>query len=155
VKRSIAILSVVGLFVIGILIGSLGAHLYYSHRLLQPDGPPGMGGKIFMDRLLTRLDLTPEQRREIEEILDESHARADEFRRSMAPEVRALMEQTHERLLAVLTPEQREIFEEMRRTHHQRAREWFLGGHRPGHGRGHGHGLGPGPPGPPPPPPSE
>jgi hypothetical protein len=156
VKRWIAVLSVIGLFVIGILIGSLGTHLFYAHRLLQPGGPPGAGGKIFMERLLTRLDLTPQQRREIESILDESHARAEEFRDEMAPQVRALMEKTHERLVAVLTPEQREVFEEMRRTHHQRAREWFLGGHRPGRGRGRGHGLGPGPPpGPPPPPPPE
>jgi hypothetical protein len=153
VKRSIAILSVIGLFVIGILIGSLGTHLYYAHRLLKPDGPPGEGGRIFMDRLLTRLDLTPDQRREIETILDESHARAEEFRRTMAPEVRALMDETHERLMAVLTPEQREIFEEMRRTHHRRAREWFLGAHRRGPGLGPGHGRGPN--GPPPPPPPE
>jgi len=76
VKRSIAILSVIGLFVIGILIGSLGTHLYYAHRLLQPGGPPGMGGKIFVDRLMARLDLTPGQRREIERILKDSHVRA-------------------------------------------------------------------------------
>lgn len=150
-KRSIAILSVVGLFVIGILIGSLGTHLYYAHRLMRPGGPPGMGGELFMDRLFARLDLTPGQRQEIERILDESHVQAESFREEMAPRVRALMEETHERVLAVLTPEQREVFEEMRRNHHQRAREWFLGGHRPRHG----HGLGPGPPGPPPPPPPE
>jgi len=153
VKRSIAILSVIGLFVIGILIGSLGTHLYYAHRLLQPGGPPGMGGKIFVDRLMARLDLTPGQRREIERILKDSHVRAEAFRASMAPRVRALMEETHERVLAVLTPEQREVFEEMSRTHHQRAREWFLGGQRPRHGRGRVRPLGP--PGPPPPPPLE
>jgi Spy/CpxP family protein refolding chaperone len=153
VKRWIAILSVTGLFVIGILIGSLGTHLYYAHRLLTPDGPPGWGGRLFMDRLEARLNLTSEQRREIDRILEESHARAESFRESMGPKVRALMEETHERVTAVLTPEQREQFEEMRRTHHQRAREWFLGGHGPRHGRGRGHGLGPH--GPPPPPPPE
>jgi Spy/CpxP family protein refolding chaperone len=153
VKRWIAVLSVTGLFVIGILIGCLGTHLFYAHRLLKPEGPPGMGGRMFMERLEHRLDLTPEQRREIDRILEESHARAASFRDSMAPQVRALMEETHERVTAVLTPEQLEEFEEMRRTHHQRAREWFLGGHGPRHGRGRGRGLGP--PGPPPPPPPE
>jgi len=155
VKRWIAILSVTGLFLIGILIGSLGTHLYYAHRLLQPGGPPGMGGRIFMDRLEGRLNLTPEQRREIDRILEESHARAESFRESMAPQVRALIQETHDRVAAVLTPEQREEFEEMRRSHDRRAREWFLGGHGPRHGRGRGRGLGLGPPGPPPPPPPE
>jgi hypothetical protein len=148
VKRWIAILSVTGLFVIGILIGSLGTHLYYAHKLLRPDGPPEMGVRMFMDRMEARLDLTPEQRVEIDRILEEGHAKAESYRELMAPRVRALMDQTHERLIAVLTPEQREIFEEMRRTHHRRAREWFLGGPGPRHGRG----PGPGPPGPPPPP---
>ena len=152
-KRWIAILSVIGLFVIGILIGSLGTHLFYANRLLKPEGPPGMGKRMFTERLEARLNLTPEQRQEIHRILEESHVRAESFRDSMAPQVRALMEETHERITAVLTPEQLEKFEEMRQTHHQRAREWFLGGHGPRHGHGRGRGLGP--PGPPPPTPPE
>lgn len=134
-KRWIAFLSVTGLFVIGILIGALGMRLYDTHHLFLPEGPPGRTHPFFIRQIEERLDLTPEQRRRIDAILEEAHAEAEEFREEMAPRVHEHLEKTHERIAEVLSERQREMLEAMIARHRGRTLEWFLG--PPGR-----HGLG-------------
>jgi len=127
VKRWIAFLSVSGLFVIGILIGALGMRLYDTHHVFVPQGSPGRAHPFFMRQLEARLDLTPEQRRRIDVILEEAHAEAEEFREEMAPRVHAHLAKTHERIAEVLTERQRDMLETMMARHRGRTLEWFLG----------------------------
>ena len=134
-NRWIAVLSVTGLFVIGILIGALGTHLYYAHAMVAPAGPPGraMQGS-FANRLDRRLGLSAEQREEVDRILYESHVGREQLRGKVEPLVREHLERTHERIAELLTPEQREEFEGMIERHRRHAAEWVLGPHgrRPG-----------------------
>ena len=134
-KRWTAILSVTGLFVIGILIGALGSHVHYSNRMLGPGSPPGrVLQDDFVDRLEKRLGLTAEQREEVDRILYESHVGREQLRGRVEPLVREHLERTHERIAEVLTPEQREAFDRLIERHRRHAAEWVLGphGHRPG-----------------------
>ena len=134
-NRAVAVLSVIGLFVIGILIGALGTHLYYAHTLRPPGGAPGRPGQdFFADRLDQRLGLSEEQREEVDRILRESHAGREQLKGKVEPLVREHLETTHRRIAEVLTPEQREEFERMIDRHRRNAAEWLL---RP-HGRGPG-----------------
>jgi len=69
-------------------------------RMFAPDGPLGK-----------RLDLTPDQRREIEAILDQDGAKAKVIFDTMRPRLKALFDSTTREVRAVLTPDQREEFD--------------------------------------------
>jgi len=163
-RRPVALLSIACVFLVGILAGALATHLLYVRsfprpgerpRLERPGLPGGPGvGPRFLERLELQLGLTPQQRREIDEILRKSRTESDKIHDEMLPRVRAQLEGTRQRILEVLTPEQREEFERLRKEHRGRAERFFLGGemrpHRRGPGRRGPRGPLP-PPGPPPP----
>jgi Spy/CpxP family protein refolding chaperone len=134
-NRIAALSAVFGLFVVGVLVGVIGTHLWqghapWRHDAFPPRGPLGHEGR-FVEHLERQLGLTDEQRDEIEVILAESRIEADALRNKVLPEVRAHMERTHERLMNVLAPEQREEFEKLSSRHRSRM-ERFLLGHGPG-----------------------
>lgn len=132
-KRSVALLSVVAVFVVGAAIGIVGTHLFYAKRFRPPDGPPGFMGGSFIDRLDRHLELTADQRRRIDEILRQRREEAETFRRQMEPQLRELFEATEAGIEEILTPEQRERFRQLRETRRGRM-DRFLGpraGRRP------------------------
>ena len=133
-KRSIALLSVVAVFVVGVAIGIVGTHLFYAKTFRRPDdGPPGFMGRSFVDRLDRHLDLTADQRRQIDEILRQRREEAESFRSEMEPRLRELFEATEAGIEAILTPEQQERFRQLRETRRGRL-DRFLGprgGRRP------------------------
>jgi Spy/CpxP family protein refolding chaperone len=130
-SRTIAVVYVLGLFLLGILIGASAMHLFYAMRFPPPPsiamgigpGPGQEGGRWRgagpsgreIERMLRGLDLTDEQRERIDQILDEGRREADALRAEMAPRVRAHMRQMHERISEVLTEEQRRQFRPRRR----------------------------------------
>ena len=115
--RSSALISVVALFVAGVSVGALGLHLYYVHG--EPTstrrGPDGPLHRAFAERLENLLELTPEQQQQIAGIREESHRQANTMRREIRPRLRQHLEQTREKIQAVLTPEQREKLEALQR----------------------------------------
>lgn len=144
-RRGLAVLAVIGLFLIGVLIGAFATHLFYVRLLWQPWGSTSERVRMFSERLDGRLDLTREQRREIDHILEDSRREARAIRDDVRPRIEAQLRQTRERIEAVLTPEQREKFERLARRHRRWAEQFFLGppgGRRgpspppPGKGRG-------------------
>jgi Spy/CpxP family protein refolding chaperone len=141
VKRWQALAALAGLFVLGVVSGALGAHLYYARALERPPGPPPFFAPLMGPRLERMLDLTPVQRDEVRIILEESRRDAEALRGDLAPRLRELMERSHRRIDELLTPEQRRRFDELRRSHRRRE-ERFLGGRG---GRRHQHRPGPPP----------
>ena len=83
-KRSLALVSVVGLFLLGIVVGGLGMHLYDARHPFS--GPPRDGARqsFHAERLDQLLDLTPEQEARIDEIRREG--RAEQAVHVLAPE---------------------------------------------------------------------
>ena len=155
-KRSLALISVAGLFLLGIVIGAMGMHLYDAQHSYP--GPPRDGARheSRLNRLDQLLDLTPEQKTRIDEIRKESRVEAEALHEAMLPQVREHMERTRQRIEEVLTPEQREKFNELAQQHRARFERFVLEG--PSHGRPHGMKsrrkpppLSPPPPPPPPP----
>lgn len=141
-KRPMAVVAVMALFLVGIVIGILATHMFYARQLRRPGGPPMVASRFYAGMLERNLELSPEQRSEIDGILERSHERAQELRHEMGPRVRSLMESTTEEIEAVLSPEQQEDFERMRERHRRPLEHLFLG---PG-----GRGRHRGPPGRPP-----
>lgn len=127
-NRLLAIVTVLSLFVAGIAIGALGMHIYQDRQLLHPDGPPGPGGGGFIGRRLHRmLDLSAEQTRRVDAILQRSHERAMELRNDLHPRVMEIMESAHEEIAGILDPQQRERFQRLLQDNRRRAEHFFLG----------------------------
>lgn len=126
-KRSLALLAVAALFFVGVVVGILGTHLFYARQLQKPGGLAALGNRLFVASLERRLDLTAEQRQEIDAILEESRREGNALRQEVAPRVMALVERTSERIEEVLTPEQRRKYERLRRRHRRRAELYLLG----------------------------
>ncbi|MGB3562130.1 MAG: hypothetical protein WBH75_18815 [Thermoanaerobaculia bacterium] len=132
-RRSVALLSVVAVFIVGVAIGIVATHLFYAQRFRHPGGPPGFMGRSFVDQMESHLDLTADQRREIDQILERTQGEAEMLRHEMQPRLRVLFESTETEIEAILTAEQQEKFRQLRET--QRGRmDRFLGprgGRRP------------------------
>ncbi len=134
-NRVAAFASVAALFLVGVLVGGLGTHLFFANQPQRP-GPGGLRGDHFLELLERELVLTTDQMRRIEEILEQSHAEGDALRREMLPRLRTTMAETRDRIREVLTPEQQAKFEELRQQHRRRVERMFLGrGGRPGRPR--------------------
>jgi Spy/CpxP family protein refolding chaperone len=133
-KKSLAFVAVLGLFLLGVVIGALGMHLVQVNRFMpRPDRfmADGVHGPVFFERLESRLDLTAEQSRQIGEILQDAREEGRAMHEEMLPRVHGLIEATQESIREVLTPEQREKFDQILQRHRRSAERFFLG-----HGQG-------------------
>jgi Spy/CpxP family protein refolding chaperone len=132
------------LFVSGVLIGSVGTRMYVRHKLsgiFSRERPPIQN--MFVRRLTREIDLTREQRQEIEQVASRAAEKFHELRSEHRSQAEALFDQSASEIKKHLSPEQQEQFDELRkrmRARHKRGR------------RGPPHG---GHPPPPPLPPSE
>jgi hypothetical protein len=127
VKRGTAMLALGGLFLAGLLVGAAATHLFYARKLLGPSGPSRAMVAMFHHRLERDLDLTAAQAEAVRDILRRSHVRAEDLRRDVFPQVRAIMDQAALEIEEVLDDEQRERFRELRRRHHWRSDAVLLG----------------------------
>lgn len=116
-RRGTALLAVVALFLSGVLVGVVGTHGFYLYKVRQPGGLGELGSRVAAWELRQRLDLTPEQERQIDEILADTRREGLTIRQRTIADVLALLERNHEQLSAVLTPEQRVEFERFRQRH--------------------------------------
>lgn len=130
--RAQAVLVLALVATLGALLGILGDR--YAAQRRAGDAPPGMQrmgsprgtmmpGLRYSEGLAVRLDLSAEQREQIESILAEDRERARELTLQFQPQLRALANQTRERVEAVLTPEQLEQLRAMRQQRMRRRGE--------------------------------
>ncbi|HKQ80449.1 MAG TPA: periplasmic heavy metal sensor [Blastocatellia bacterium] len=92
--------SVALIFLLGFLAGALVLN-YYHRRQSQILRGPGR-----YEQVIKSLNLTAEQKTQVEQIMAEARGRMVEIRRQSEPQIGAVRQQTDERLKAVLTPEQ-------------------------------------------------
>ena len=92
------------------------------HRVLQRERHvPRHAATMMAGHLDRRLDLTDQQRAQVEAILVRRHARINEMWSGMHPRVNAEVEATNAEIAKVLTPEQRAKFETLKmRMRHRR-----------------------------------
>jgi Spy/CpxP family protein refolding chaperone len=132
-KRTIAIVYVVGLFLLGIVVGALGMHVADRHFLHHPHPPATWGhgargaGFPHIEAIAGELGLDKSQQLKIQDILTDSRHEAHQLHEEMLPRVHELMDQTHERINEVLTPEQRERLNELLANHRGGFERLFLG----------------------------
>jgi Spy/CpxP family protein refolding chaperone len=126
-KRWQALVALAALFVLGVVSGALGAHLYYARSLERPPGPPPFLAPPMGHRLERQLQLSLEQRQELRRVLAESRHEAEALRRDLAPRLREMRQRTDERIRELLTPEQRERFERLQHRLRHRSDRFFGG----------------------------
>lgn len=108
--RVMGIMVVVVAFAIGALTGAAtmrvaGGDAVEKHGREQAPKRPG---------LFETLQLTDEQRAEVDAIMERRRAEVDEFWDQHGPQLRAIMDSARAEMRAVLTPEQRELEEKFR-----------------------------------------
>jgi hypothetical protein len=116
-RKALALIILV--FVLGIALGAVG-HSVADHRVLGARTPgqrpaflqPRPNPPRAMARLTNELKLTPEQQKQIGEILADMQHRYDVVHDQMNPEFEQIREQGHEQIRQALTPEQRPKFED-------------------------------------------
>lgn len=101
-------LAVLLLFVVGFLAGALAMNMYRSRQW-----SPRAGGRGGFEQMIDRLNLTQDQRTQVDSIFEDARKQLAELRRESEPKFREVRKNTDERLQAVLTPEQWEQFQEM------------------------------------------
>ncbi len=138
------------LFVSGVLIGSVGTRMYVRHQLssIFSRERPAIRN-LFVRRLTRELDLTREQRQEIEEIASRAAEKFYDLHSQHRAEVEAILDQSASEMKKHLSPAQQEQYDELRKRMKARHKKRWHGPPRRGH---------PPPPGmlehrPPPPPP--
>jgi len=148
-SRFVAVAAAVALVVSGIMIGALGTYLVldrphapamFPPPMPRPDGPPGPGPgpqgpppvAPFPPEGWSRLDLSDEQRDQIDAILFESRHEADVIRRELRPKLEAHLDATRQKIKGVLTPKQQEAFEKLVREDRRRVDRFFIEGPGPG-----------------------
>jgi Spy/CpxP family protein refolding chaperone len=102
-------LAVLIIFVIGFAAGALAMNFYRARSFSS--SPQNMHGRF--DRIIDRLNLTPDQEAEVRAIFDEARAQLTEIRKESEPRFREVRRHTNERLQAVLRPEQWDQFQQM------------------------------------------
>jgi Spy/CpxP family protein refolding chaperone len=106
-RKAIALIVLV--FVLGVALGAVG-HTFFDRHVLgaRPQTPPrGVA------RLTKELNLTPDQQKQIGEILADMQHRFDALHQQMSPQFDQIREQGHDQIRQILTPEQRPKFEDL------------------------------------------
>jgi len=121
-RRAAATISVLALFLMGMVIGAFGMHLFERHQMPWHGPAYGMGmGRPgpshfpphFMEKLEEQLGLTPEQSDQVHRIIAHGRLQAEALRHDVAPQVHAQMQETHRQIMEILTPEQRGHLEQL------------------------------------------
>jgi Spy/CpxP family protein refolding chaperone len=125
-RKALALIALV--FVLGVALGAVG-HSVADRRVLgartQPPAflQPRPNPPRAVAHLTTELNLTPEQQKQIGDILADMQRRYDIVHDQMNPEFEQIREQGHDQIRQILTPEQRPKFEDfLRRVAEERRR---------------------------------
>ncbi|MGA8220317.1 MAG: hypothetical protein WB780_01590 [Candidatus Acidiferrales bacterium] len=106
-RREAALLVIV-VFLLGALVGGLATHVWSIHAAAIgiPHGP----GQL-IDQLSHELQLSPDQLKQVTEIVDEAHTQVRVLYAPMNAQREQIRMQARERMRAILTPDQKVKFE--------------------------------------------
>lgn len=102
--------AVVGVFLLGCIAGALATNVYRA----QFSRPSRERGERF-EQMMDRLNLTAEQRTQMQQIIKESRSQLVEIRRQSEPRYREIRQHTDERLQTILSPKQWTQWQQMTR----------------------------------------
>src|SRR5262245_40785862 len=98
--------AIVGVFLLGCLTGALGLNAYRSNLCR-------FGRDQRFEQMLNRLNLTSDQRTQVEQIMKASRSKLIDIRRQAEPRYKEVRMQTDEKMQGVLSPEQMQEWRRM------------------------------------------
>ena len=101
--------------VLGVALGAVG-HSLFDRRVLgartQTQPQPRPNPPRAVARMTTELNLTPDQQKQVGEILSDMQRRFDAVHDTINPQLSQIREEGHDQIRQILTPEQRPKFED-------------------------------------------
>lgn len=113
--RTTAVVVVIAAFIAGLFVGVAGDRLWlFRHgRLFPPRHVGGFAARRIVDRLDHDLHLTPQQKTQVQQIIDRHHVRIDSLMTGVRPQIRLELDAANGEIEKLLTPEQRDKFKKM------------------------------------------
>jgi Spy/CpxP family protein refolding chaperone len=114
-RREAAVLVLI-VFLLGVLLGGVGNHLWGSRVWGNsgghsgPPGPPPTREQV-LDNFTKELQLTPDQEKQLGAILDDSRAQFRALNESLDPKRMQIRDQSRAQMRALLTPDQQPKFD--------------------------------------------
>jgi len=106
-------LSIVAIFLLGFVAGGLAVNLYRPGKANTPAAPqPGQPHRGGFEAMLKSLNLSDQQKEQVDQILGDTRQRLAEIHRASEPQVAEIRKQTRERLKTVLTEDQWSQFQQ-------------------------------------------
>jgi len=122
-KRWKLITGVIIVFVLGILMGSLGTGLLYKYRVIRPVKlEPSEKKALILKKYSKALALSPEQTTGFKTIIDDMDLKRREFFKKFRPEIRKIREQGVIKMKALLKPDQQDRLDKLHQTFRKRYR---------------------------------
>jgi Spy/CpxP family protein refolding chaperone len=118
------ILAFTGIFLAGILVGGL-VTLRWGKNMAQRLPMSEQYGPQLMRRLVTQLDLTPEQQAKIKPIVDQAAQELRQLRRTTQRTSASVIERMQGEIAAQLTPEQKVKYDEQVSKQRERMRHFM------------------------------
>ncbi|HET6514655.1 MAG TPA: hypothetical protein VFG09_05795 [Thermodesulfovibrionales bacterium] len=113
-KRWQTIASIIIVFLLGALTGSLVTGTIYRHRVEGVlRGEPGRTEEFIVQRLNSDLHLDKTQLEQLRGIVKETHGELKKLRRTLRPQTEEILARSQERVRAILRPDQREHYEKI------------------------------------------
>ena len=110
-----AVVVVVVAFIAGILVGVAGDHIYLIRNgRLFPRRDGRSAADRMADNLGRELQLSPQQKNQVQQIIERHRAKIDAAMSNVRPQVRQEIDATNKEIESILTAEQRTKFEALR-----------------------------------------
>ena len=114
-SKTRAVVVVVVAFIAGLIVGVAGDHLYLLHSgRLFPRHAARFAADRMADHLGKELQLTAQQKTQVQQIIERHRAKIDATMSSLRPQVRQEIDATNAEIDRLLTPEQRTTFAALR-----------------------------------------
>jgi len=110
-------------FVLGVLVGSMGTRFYHrdwSGRFFQE---PSARKALILKRLTKELNLTEAQQKEFRPIVEETEKKLEAFGLERRSAVKAILDESFSRMKEKLDPEQQKKLDELRAKHEARIKD--------------------------------
>jgi Spy/CpxP family protein refolding chaperone len=112
-NRTRAFAVIVAVLLIGCVLGIAGYHFYERRLQKDPDGTTTGHISGHTGRLADRLQLTEDQERQLNKILEESRQQIDGGRRELESKLQEIRTKTNERIATILNDEQKKKFQQL------------------------------------------
>ncbi len=109
-------------FVAGLLIGSSVAWRGVEHRRME-NRQPEIRNQRMVKLFAKKLDLAPEQRKKLAQILADKREKMDALHGDVRPRFEEMRKTTQDEIRAILTPDQVEKFNELEKKRDERRRK--------------------------------